>query len=197
MDPGSSLTPVVFRNAASVLWIAALKRLRSLVVYALTARAPLHRPFTPQLVFLSTDPPDPVTAQCSSWAPPHLQNRDQAPSRAVCPKLSAICSPLPLLSSPPLLDSPHLPSHMRLPQVSDGVHTPSSVPFCVPIPLPKMSSFPPPPPLQKSIPPCFVAFYLLTFPDLGVRMNSSFLIPWLFTYRNPCHSQSLIRVPSF
>ena len=88
MDPGSSLTPVVFRNAASVLWIAALKRLRSLVVYALTARAPLHRPFTPQLVFLSTDPPDPVTAQCSSWAPPHLQNRDQAPSRAVCPRLS-------------------------------------------------------------------------------------------------------------
>ena len=108
---------------------------------------------------------------------------------------------LPVLSVPgclqSVLDSPHLPSHMRLPQVSDGVHTPSSVPFCVPIPLPKMSSFPPPPPLQKSIPPCFVAFYLLTFPDLGVRMNSSFLIPWLFTYRNPCHSQSLIRVPSF
>lgn len=124
MDPGSSLTPVVFRNAASVLWITALKRLRSLVVYALTAPAPLHRPFTPQLVFLSTDPPDPVTAQCSLWAPPHLQNRDQAPSRAVCPRLSAICSPLPLLSSPPLLDSPHLPSHIRLPQVSDrGAHS--------------------------------------------------------------------------
>ena len=80
------------------------------------------------------------------------------------------------------------------------VHTPSSVPFCAPVPLPKMSSSPPPPPppLQKSIPPCFIAFYLLTFPDLQIfRMNSSFLIPWRFTYHNTCHSQSLISVLSF
>lgn len=119
---------------------------------------------------------------------------------------------LPVLSVPGCLQSvlPSLCSHLHpflihhiYPATLDclrsltGVHTPSSVPFCVPVPLPKMSSFPPPPPLQKSIPPCFIAFYLLTFPDLGVRMNSSFLIPWLFTYHNPCHSQSLIRVPSF
>ena len=38
-----------------------------------------------------------------------------------------------------------------------------------------------------------IAFYLLTFPDLQIfRMNSSFLIPWRFTYHNTCHSQSLI-----
>lgn len=149
----------------------------------------------PRWSFSSPDPPDPLTAQCSSWAPPHLQTGFKL---------------LPVLSVPACLQSvlaslcpyPHsFLIHHIYPTKWDGlrslnrVHTPSSVPFCVPAPLPKMSSFPSP--QQKSIPSCFIAFYLLTFPDLRVRMNSSFLIPWLFTCHNTCHSQSLIRVLSF
>ena len=148
----------------------------------------------PRWSFSSPDPPDPVTAQCSSWAPPHLQTGFKL---------------LPVLSVPACLQSvlhslcpyPHpFLIHHIYPTMWGGLGSEQGArslfrAFCVPAPLPKMSSFPSP--LQKSIPPCFIAFYLLTFPDLRVRMNSSFLIPWLFTYHNTCHSQSLIRVLSF
>ena len=92
--------------------------------FMLTAPAPLHRPFTPQVVFLKPrsawSPHRPVFFMGSS--PP--SDRVQAPSRAVCPSLSAVCSPLPLPLSPPLPDTPHLPNHVRRPRAWTGCTLP-------------------------------------------------------------------------